>query len=228
MMVVVGSLNMDLVVRVERLPLPGETVLGEDYQTYPGGKGANQAVAAARLGARVRMVGRIGQDSFGRTLLASLAAEGVDVEGVAAVPGPTGVAFILVDAKGQNAIAVAPGANARFGPEDLAEKDFETVQLLVVQLEIPWPTVARAMARARARGARVLLNAAPARLLPEEAWRLADVLVVNEPEAATLTQRDPPAGPSEALDVARALARRRRVLSYEEPDAPIHPAKQAA
>ena len=162
MILVVGSLNMDLVLRVARLPRPGETVLGEAYETHPGGKGANQAVAAARLGGRVRMLGRIGEDGFGRTLKASLAQEGVDVTWVQETPGPSGAAFILVDPTGQNQIAVAPGANARLAPGDLPETAFREAEVLLLQLEIPLETVAQAVALGRKAGSRILLNAAPA------------------------------------------------------------------
>lgn len=137
MILVVGSLNMDLVLRVKRLPRPGETVLGEDYQTHPGGKGANQAVAIARLGGKVRMLGRVGEDPFGQALKSGLAQEGVDVAWVLETPGPSGTAFILVDPEGQNQIAVAPGANARLVPEDLPATAFQGVGVVLLQLEIP-------------------------------------------------------------------------------------------
>ncbi len=203
-----GSLNMDLVLRVDRLPRPGETVFGRAYVTYPGGKGANQAVAVARLGGRVEMVGRVGEDAFGESLRASLAQEGVGVRWVGKVPGPSGVAFILVDSSGQNQIAVAPGANAGLRPEDLPEEAFEGVRLLLLQLEIPLETVERAAALARARGIAVLLNAAPALSLPEGLWQDTDLLLVNETEAAALLGISPPSHPEEALAAARALAGR--------------------
>ena len=205
MILVVGSLNMDLVLRVARLPRPGETVLGEAYETHPGGKGANQAVAAARLGGRVRMLGRIGEDGFGRTLKASLAQEGVDVTWVQETPGPSGAAFILVDPTGQNQIAVAPGANARLAPGDLPETAFREAEVLLLQLEIPLETVAQAVALGRKAGSRILLNAAPAQKLPPTIWQGVDLLLVNEVEAAQLAESGPPRTPEEALDLARRL-----------------------
>lgn len=207
MIVVVGSLNMDLVLRVARLPRPGETVLGEAYETHPGGKGANQAVAAARLGGRVRMLGRIGEDGFGRTLKASLVQEGVDVSWVRETPGPSGAAFILVDPAGQNQIAVAPGANARLAPGDLPETAFREAKVLLLQLEIPLETVAQAVALGRNAGSRILLNAAPAQKLPSSVWQEVDLLLVNEVEAAQLAEASLPRTPEEALNLARRLRR---------------------
>lgn len=205
MILVVGSLNMDLVLQVEHLPTPGETVLGGAYEAFPGGKGANQAVAAARLGGQVRMVGRVGEDAFGRALKAGLKREGVDVGGVLPTLGPSGVAFILVDPKGQNQIAVAPGANGRLLPQDLTEAAFQGIQVVLLQLEIPLETALRALSLGRAAGARTLLNAAPARPLPPEAWAQTDLLLVNEGEGAALLGADPPRTPEEALALARRL-----------------------
>jgi len=205
MVVVVGSLNMDLVIRVDRLPRPGETVLGNAYETHPGGKGANQAVAAARLGARVRMLGRVGEDLFGEALTTRLTSEGVDTTRVLKTHGPSGVAFILVDSAGQNQIAVAPGANSRLAPEDLPAESFQGATVLLLQLEVPLATVQRAIALGRAAGARVLLNASPVAPLPREAWKGVDVLVVNEVEAAELADVPQPQTPREALALARHL-----------------------
>ena len=206
--VVVGSLNMDLVVGVERHPKPGETVIGGDLQRFPGGKGANQAVAAARLGAQVRMVGRVGLDENGAELLRRLENEDIDVVGVQRVGTPTGVALISVDAQGQNAIVVSPGANARLLPEDLTPELFEGAGVVVLQLETPLETVQRAAELGRAAGARVLLNAAPAQALPEDLLAVTDVLVVNEFEAALVAGAPEPEGPEAALALARELARR--------------------
>lgn len=205
MILVVGSLNMDLVLRVKRLPRPGETVLGEDYQTHPGGKGANQAVAIARLGGKVRMLGRVGEDPFGQALKSGLAQEGVDVAWVLETPGPSGTAFILVDPEGQNQIAVAPGANARLVPEDLPITAFQGVGVVLLQLEIPLETVVRAATLGRKAGARILLNAAPAHALPSEILQSVDLLLVNEVEAAQLAEASPPRTPEEALALARQL-----------------------
>lgn len=188
---VVGSLNMDLVVRAARHPAPGETVLGEAFQTFPGGKGANQAVAAARLATTpVRMIGRVGADAFGEALVTGLAADGVATTWVQRdAAAPTGVALITLDQAGQNTIVVAPGANARLTPEDVeaAAAAFEGVAVVVVQLEIPLATVARAITLAHARGARVLLNPAPAQPLPAAMLAAVDDLLPNQTELAQLT-----------------------------------------
>ena len=188
--VVLGSLNADLVVAVPRLPRPAETVLGDRLRTFPGGKGANQAVAAARLGGSVCMVGRVGQDAFGDLLLQSLAADGVDTAAVDRDPDePTGVALILVEEGGQNLIAVAPGANARVGPREVerAADHLNSESVLLLELEVPLPVVDSAAVAAHQRGSRVILNAAPATaVLPDGLLRHVDVLVVNEVEAATL------------------------------------------
>lgn len=205
MILVVGSLNIDFVIRVEHLPRPGETVLGGAYETYPGGKGANQAVAAARLGGKVRMIGRIGEDAFGHTLKIGLAQEDVDVTWVRETPGPSGVAFILVDNHGQNQIAVAPGANAHLAPEDLSEKAFHGVSVLLLQLEVPIETVERAVVLGRQSGSRVILNAAPAQSLSPEILYGVDILLVNETEAAHLARISPPCSPKEALALAQRL-----------------------
>lgn len=205
---VVGSLNMDLVLPVPRHPKPGETVVGGDLRRFPGGKGANQAVAAARLGARVRMIGRVGADAYGAELKRGLEAEGIETEDVAELDAPTGVALIGVSADGQNAIVVSPGANARLRPEDLVPERFAGAGVVVLQLETPLETVQRAAELGRAAGARVLLNAAPAQALPEGLLGALDVLVVNEFEAARVAGAHEPEGPEEALALARELARR--------------------
>ncbi len=205
---VVGSLNMDLVVPVPRHPKPGETVVGGDLRRFPGGKGANQAVAAARLGARVRMIGRVGADAYGTELKRGLEAEGIETADVAELDAPTGVALIGVSEDGQNAIVVSPGANARLRPEDLAPERFAGAGVAVLQLETPLATVRRAAELGRAAGARVLLNAAPAQALPEGLLKAVDLLVVNEFEAAQVAGAREPEGPEEALALARELARR--------------------
>ncbi|TDC31303.1 ribokinase [Micromonospora sp. 15K316] len=185
--VVVGSTNLDLVVTAPQLPRPGETVLGEDFRTVPGGKGANQAVAAARAGAACDFVGAVGDDEFGAQLRASLVGSGVDVGRLRTVPGASGVALIAVDRSAENFIVVAPGANAAL--TDLTAEDRATIaaaDVLLLQLEVPLPTVIRAADWARAGGTTVVLNAAPAAALPTELLDLVDVLVVNEHEAATV------------------------------------------
>jgi ribokinase len=185
--VVVGSLNVDLVVPVSRFPTSGETLLGGDYARHPGGKGANQAVAAARAGARVHMLGRVGDDAFGAWLVRGLEDDGIDTGGVRALAGvPTGVAFISVDEHAQNCIIVSPGANARLAPDDLAAAAFEGARVVLLQLEVPLPTVLAAARLGRAAGARVVLNLAPAQALGRDALSDVDVLIVNEHEAALL------------------------------------------
>ncbi|MBO0684173.1 MAG: ribokinase, partial [Candidatus Dormibacteraeota bacterium] len=188
--VVLGSLNRDYVVQVPRLPSAGQTVVGGGHlQLFSGGKGANQAVAAARLGAEVAMVGRVGDDDAGRVLVEGLEADGVDISGVAVDPAaPTGAALIVVEEGGQNLITVAPGANAAVGRKELelALGSLRAGDLLLLQLEIPMAAVRAAIGRAGAAGARVILNAAPAAKLDPEVLRGLDVLVVNETEARAL------------------------------------------
>jgi len=187
---VVGSLNMDLVTRASRIPQPGETIIGDDFHTLPGGKGANQAVAAARLGAQVAMVGRVGRDTFAGPLLDNLAGAGVDCTFVTQdSQAATGVALIVVDAAGQNSIVVASGANMRLLPDDVdaAETVISAAHVLLLQLESPLETVTRAAQVARAHGVQVILNPAPARLLPASLLSLVDVLVPNESETELLT-----------------------------------------
>ncbi|MGW2625961.1 ribokinase [Micromonospora taraxaci] len=187
---VVGSANMDLVAMAPALPRPGETMLGTDFVMVPGGKGANQAVAAARAGASCAFLGAIGSDAFGVTLKARIAAAGVDTSHLRVVYGTSGVALVMVNAQGENAIMVTPGANdALVG---LTEDELATVRaadVLVAQLEIPVSTVTAAAVAARAAGTRVILNAAPARDLPPELLASVDLLVVNEGEARTLAGR---------------------------------------
>lgn len=211
-LVVVGSLNMDFVVRVRRLPAPGETVLGRDFQMVPGGKGANQACAAARLagrGLRVRMIGRLGYDLFADHLKASLSAAGVDVSGIHATKAqPTGAALIWVDQSGQNSIVVAPGANHELKPEDVGTMRtlFRGARFVLFQLETPLETVWAAMRAARQEGARVILDPAPAQALPREMLQAADILTPNETEACQLLGRPPGRiGPEGAPEVTRAL-----------------------
>jgi ribokinase len=183
--VVVGSLNVDLVASVERHPGPGETVLADGpVQRFAGGKGGNQAVAAAAAGAQVAMVGAVGQDDGGRAYLERLSARGIDVSGVQTMPDvSTGQAWVTVDPSGENAIVVIPGANGAVRPTALEVGQGDVV---LVQLEIPLGAVARAVRSAHAAGARVVVNAAPYAALPHDVAALADPLVVNEPEAMLL------------------------------------------
>ena len=191
--VVVGSLNMDLVVRTPRHPEIGETIIGTEFQTFPGGKGANQAVAAARLGGAVRMVGRVGSDSFGESLLSTLVADGVDTRFIRRDPeASTGVALITVDEAGRNTIVVASGANAQLTPKDVsdAEELFRDAAVLVLQLESPIPAITQAIELARKYGARVILNPAPARKLEYNFLRGVDYLIPNQTELSLLTGLD--------------------------------------
>ena len=203
---VLGSLNMDISVTVPRLPGPGATVLGAAAQFTPGGKGANQAVAAARLGADVRMVGCVGDDDFGRQLLAALRAEGIDADAVRAVPSaPSGLAMIAVDEAGENLIVVAPGANHQVGPADVAKAATSNGGILVLSAEIPALAIAQALAQA---DGRKILNLAPA---PDNAAELVaaagqrlDWLVVNESEAAAVLGH-PVSGLADARKAATEL-----------------------
>jgi ribokinase len=205
---IVGSLNMDLVARVPRLPQPGETIIGGDFHTAPGGKGANQAVAAARLGAQVSMVGRVGCDAFAESLLNNLTAAGVDHSYVIQDPeAATGVALIAVDDAGQNSIVVVSGANMRLSPADVdgAEATIASADALLLQLESPLGTVIRAAEVARAHGVKVVLNPAPARSLPAALMSLVDVLIPNESETALLTGL--PVGDQAQAEAAAATLR---------------------
>jgi ribokinase len=205
--VVVGSLNMDLVVQVPTIPAPGETVLGENFATIPGGKGANQAVAAARLGARVSLIGRVGSDAFGEQLLANAEQEGIDVTHVGRdETAASGVAMICVDAQGQNNIAVASGANYQLTAEHVREAwaALPHVDLLVMPLETPLETIETAVSLANQSGTKVILNPAPAQKLPSHILAGVDVLVPNEPETARLTGM-PISTPEETHLAARQL-----------------------
>ncbi len=211
-LVVVGSLNMDFVVSVDRLPVAGETVLGRDFQMIPGGKGANQACAAGKLGAgsvAVRLIGRVGYDVFADHLKASLAAAGVDVSAVHATRSQsTGVALIWVDRQGQNSIVVASGANYALPAADVEamRKVFRGASLALFQLETPLDTVAAALSLARQEGLRTMLDPAPAQPLPGRLLACVDILTPNENEALMLLDR-PPARVSrdEAPELAEAL-----------------------
>ena len=197
-----GSMNIDLVLTVPHLPRPGETVLGERLGRYPGGKGANQAVAAARLGGQVAMVGRVGADDFGRELVENLTANGVDPSGVEPDnSAATGAALIFVGPEGQNMIAVAPGANGRLDKFDIARAvaTLQSGDVLVMQLEIPMAVIAPAAVSARRAGSHVVLNASPAQRLDPGLLSQVDVLVVNEREARDLVNEASPEAMVQAL-----------------------------
>ena len=204
---VVGSANMDLVVRGPNMPAPGETVLGSGFKTTPGGKGANQAVAAARLGGSVSMIGCVGDDAFGAELLAGLVAEGVDCQAIVSTPNsPTGVAMIVVDAKGENSIVVASGANHRVTPDDNIlpnEALFEKSDVVLMQLELPLPTIRAAVQLARKHGCKIVLDPAPApQVIPDNLCQV-DILTPNIIECETITGKT--AGQEERADKNIAL-----------------------
>ncbi len=188
MIIVIGSLNADLVQRVVRLPRPGETISGSELSIVPGGKGANQAYAAARLGGTVKMIGQVGHDAFGPTLIGNLAQAGVDTSGIEAATGATGTAVILVLPNGENVIVIAPGANAKLSPEAAAR--IEPGSIILLQLEVPLETVAAALAISRQRGATTLLDPAPAQRLSPSLLSNVDYLTPNQTEAALLLQLD--------------------------------------
>ena len=206
--VVVGSINVDLFARVERHPRPGETVLGSDGSTRPGGKGANQAVAAALAGAPVVMVGAVGDDAQAEVGLSLLRRAGVDLGRVRTVAGaPTGLALITVSDAGENSIIVVPGANHAVGLDDVADLRLTPADVLVVQGEIPVDVVDATVRAAREAGARVVVNLAPVVDLDPETLRAADPLVVNEHEAlasARILGVDVSALPADSVDVAAA------------------------
>lgn len=199
--IVVGSVNQDISVAVPSIPVPGETVLGTSLTVSPGGKGANQAVAAARLGARTSMVGRVGNDTAGHAMLDNLTGNGVDVSKIEYVlDAPTGTALISVDDAGENAIVVAPGANATLTADELPGL---VGSVLLLQLEIPIETV---VAAARDFSGTVVLNPAPAQPLPDELWEYVDVLVPNRGELSALTGIDDP------IEAARSIVGPRWVV----------------
>jgi ribokinase len=201
---VIGSLNADLVVRAPRFPAPGETISGEDLAIIPGGKGANQAVAAARQGARVSMLGRVGNDSFGPTLIDNLQQNHVDTTYVLTDKSATGTAIIVVDASGQNSIVLSPGANGKVSPADVDAFPFQDADMLLLQFEIPLETVIHAARLARQNGLRVILNPAPARPIPDSLLADVDILVPNESELQLLSGQ-PVTDTDSAVTAAQAL-----------------------
>jgi ribokinase len=184
---VIGSLNADLVVRAPHFPQPGETISGDDLHIIPGGKGANQAVAAARQGASVAMLGRVGQDGFGDTLLDNLKNNHVEISSVERDVTSTGTAIIVVDANGQNSIILSAGANGKVSPADVDHASSLIPSLILLQLEIPTLTVLRAAQYAKQNNIQVILNPAPAKPLPDELISLADFIIPNETELSLLT-----------------------------------------
>ncbi|AXG76577.1 ribokinase [Streptomyces paludis] len=223
-LLVVGSANADLVIGVERRPGAGETVLGSDLALHPGGKGANQTVAAARLGARTALLARVGDDAHGRLLLDSQRAAGVDTTGVLSGGAPTGVAVITVDPSGDNSIVVSPGANARLSPADVAAAAdrIRAARVVSVQLEIPLETVAEVV-RTLAPGTRLVLNPSPPVELPAEILAACDPLILNEHEVRVVLGRTAEApgareddGPEEWARALLALGPRSVVITLGE------------
>jgi len=203
---VIGSLNADLVVRTPRFPAPGETISGGDLAIIPGGKGANQAVAVARQGTSVAMVGRVGSDSFGPTLIQNLQNNKVDTNLVQISDSATGTAIIVVDSSGQNSIVLSPGANDKVTPADVDAVYFQDANMLLLQLEIPLETVIHAASVARQNGLRVILNPAPARSLPDSLLADVDILVPNESELKLLSGQS-------VTDIDSAASAARTVLA---------------
>jgi ribokinase len=203
---VVGSLNMDIVLRVPRAPGGGETVMAESLHHIPGGKGGNQAVACARQGARVHLLGRVGDDAHGAALRAALDADGIDHAGVQTdTEAPTGVACITVESTGENRIVVVGGANARFAIDaDALDTALRGADGLLLQFEVPLPQVQAAAARARQAGCPVVLNPSPMQPIPDTLWRLVDTLVANEVEAALFADCEVRT-PEDAAHAARLL-----------------------
>lgn len=207
--VVIGSSNTDMIIKVDHIPRPGETVIGGTFSTAPGGKGANQAVAAARAGGRVTFIARVGDDMFGRQALDGFRADGIDVSHVIIDPdAPSGVASIFVDAKGQNSIAVAGGANANLSPDDIhnAADVIAAADILVMQLETPVETVRAAAQIARDNAVTVILNPAPAQPLDKDLLKCISILTPNESEAELFTgiPVDSPQAAQKAADALRA------------------------
>lgn len=192
MITVFGSINMDLVATTPRLPKPGETVPGTGFATAAGGKGANQALAARRAGATVRMVGAVGRDAFAAPALDLLDKAGTDLSGVARVDGPTGTALILVGGDGENMIAVVPGANGTLSPGQAADavSSSQRGDILMLQLEVPSAAVKAALEAAKAQGVRTVLNTAPLIAEAADLARLADIVIANETEFELLVGRE--------------------------------------
>ncbi len=222
---VIGSLNADLVVRAPRFPAPGETISGNDLQIFPGGKGANQAVAAARLGADVAMIGRVGNDPFGSNLIDNLKQNRVDTSRVLRdESASTGTAIIVVDSNGQNSIVLSPGANGKVSSSDVEPASFrdpstssgQRFSLLLLQLEIPTETVLHSARLARQNGLRVLLNPAPARQLPDELVALSDFILPNETELSLLAGRTPAPSANQTIsDLASVETAARSLVTRE-------------
>ncbi len=239
---VIGSSNLDLTVRLDRLPQVGETVSGGEFYQSFGGKGANQAVAARRAGADAVLLTKLGADANGERITQHLVAEGLPSYGIRIDRRePTGVALIVVDAAGRNMIAVAPGSNRFITPDDIRQVAslFEEVRVLLVQLEVPLPAVTQALTLAKASGVITILNPAPAQGLPDALLRLVDVLTPNETEAQHLTGYREPSDAAQALldrgvgAVVVTLGERGALVvskdgSRQQPAFPVHPVDTTA
>jgi ribokinase len=212
--VVIGSLNMDLVTRAPRLPKGGETLIGQSFTTVSGGKGANQAVAAARLGAQVSMIGCVGNDAYGEALRGALLAEQIDCQAVSTIDGSSGVALIVVDDSSQNTIVIVPGANGALTAEAIDRFDsvIRAADVLICQLEVPDASVGHALKRGRELGKTVILNPAPvSRPLPSDWYASIDYLIPNESEASALSGLS-----VDSLDTAQAAATRLIALGADK------------
>ena len=198
---VIGSSNTDLIIRASKLPSPGETVLGGAFFIAAGGKGANQAVAAARAGAQVTFIARTGRDDFGEQVLSAFQREGIDTRWIVSDPDlPSGVAFILVDERGENSIVVASGANAALSPDQIQDRAYQNAEICLLQLEIPLETVVHAASLSTKNKTRVILNPAPAADLPAEIWPHLFLITPNQTEAEHLTGIPP----NSAKNIAKA------------------------
>ncbi|MFJ3302500.1 ribokinase [Streptomyces sp. NPDC086549] len=228
-LLVVGSANADLVIGVDRRPAAGETVLGSDLVTHPGGKGANQAVAAARLGARTALLARVGEDAHGQLLGDSLRAAGVDTAGILTGGAPTGVALITVDPSGDNSIVVSPGANGRLAPEDVRTSAglLHASRVVSAQLEIPLETVEEVV-RNLPSGTRFVLNPSPPRPLPAEVLAACDPLIVNEHEARVIAGGKLDGSPEEWAAALLALGPRSVVVTLGSEGALVATAESMA
>jgi ribokinase len=222
MITVFGSINVDLVTRVEAHPRPGETISGSDYRLIPGGKGANQALAARRAGAAVRMIGAVGDDEMGRVALSELSAAGVDLAAVTRRQGTTGVAIITVDRKGENTIVLSPGANATVTAKQVEADAFTAQDTLLLQMEVPFAESRAVAERARAAGARIVLSLAPFSPLAPDELAVASILIVNETEAGDLARHLALSAVGAEATVS-ALARRlgRTVIATLGPDGAV-------
>ena len=204
MIVVFGSINVDLVAHVARLPHPGETVTADSFASHPGGKGANQALAARRAGAEVALIGAVGNDGFAAAALQSLEDAAVDLTRVRRVDAPTGIALIHVESSGENCITIVAGANASADAAQVPDELLAVDTTVVMQLEVPLPAVCALAARAHQRGARTILNAAPSHALPADLLESLDALIVNETEATAIAAALP--APALPEDVRRRPA----------------------